>query len=307
MVETRYDVAFSFAGEQRSYVQTTYETLKRYGVPVFYDGGEVVALWGKDLYQYLSDIYSNQAKYCVIFLSRDYARKLWTKHELKSAQARAFQDSREYILPARFDDTEIPGLLPTIGYIDLNQYTPAQFADLIVEKVGRPNSSVVSGPVEVDRQLEVSLADAVIWAEEYLHPQPLDLSDSIAEAVRRSFRDAGLTPERRHLLPYIRNSRVAYRVVGYFAYQIQPPAGMVLDLVAALNAERVEANEHKETRPLWQLLVCFTYLVRHSANPLDKDLIRKALEEFLKFMEGDGSIDPGGECKGRIRMLLGYR
>jgi hypothetical protein len=74
---------------------------------------------GKNLYEYLSDVYTKQARYCVVFLSRQYAGKLWTKQELKSMQARAFQESREYILPARFDNREIPGLLQTIAYMTL--------------------------------------------------------------------------------------------------------------------------------------------------------------------------------------------
>ena len=262
MSSQTYDIAFSFAGEQRTYVQETYESLKRQDISVFYDAAQVSSLWGKNLYEYLSDIYTNQARYCVVFLSREYARKLWTKHELKSMQARAFQESREYILPARFDDTEIPGLLPTIAYINLTDYTPEQFADLIVDKV-REGDSATAKSTYINPQLEARLADAVIWAEDYLRPQPLDLSDSIAEAVRSSFRDSELKPERQHLFPYIRNSRTAYRVVGYFAFQIEPPKGMVLDLIAALNAERTEASERKETRPLWQLLVCFTYLMQY--------------------------------------------
>ena len=60
----------------------------------------------------------------VIFLSRAYADKLWTRHELKAAQARAFADAAEYILPARFDDTEIPGLLGIVAYVDLRSKTP---------------------------------------------------------------------------------------------------------------------------------------------------------------------------------------
>jgi hypothetical protein len=39
-------------------------------------------------------------------------------------------------LPARFDDTEIPGILPTIGYVDLNEFTPEKFAELIKMKIG---------------------------------------------------------------------------------------------------------------------------------------------------------------------------
>jgi hypothetical protein len=306
MSSQKYDIAFSFAGEQRTYVQATYESLKRQGISVFYDAAQVSSLWGKNLYEYLSDIYTNQALYCVVFLSREYSRKLWTKHEFKSMQARAFQESREYILPARFDDTEIPGLLPTIAYINLKDYTPEQFAELIADKV-REGDSATAKSTYINPQLEAKLADAVIWAEDYLRPQPLDLSDSIAEAVRSSFRDSGLKPERQHLLPYIRNSRPAYRVVGYFAFQIEPIEGMVLDLIAALDFERTEARERKESRPLWQLLVCFTYLMQYHTRPSDRDLIKTALADYLMFMESDPTIDPGGQCKERIRLLVGDR
>src|SRR5262245_25525871 len=102
MTAQEFDVAFSFADEQRSYVDGVYRILSSRGIRVFYDGGQVASLWGKDLYQYLTDVYSQRAKYCVVFLSQDYARKLWTQHELKAAQARAFKESEEYLLPARF-------------------------------------------------------------------------------------------------------------------------------------------------------------------------------------------------------------
>ena len=74
--------------------------------------------------------------YTVIFVSAAYRDKLWTNHERRSAQARAFSESSEYILPALFDKTvEIPGLLKTTGHIDLTKRTPEQLADLIVEKL----------------------------------------------------------------------------------------------------------------------------------------------------------------------------
>jgi hypothetical protein len=300
-----YDVAFSYAGEQREYVHATYECLKQLGVSVFYDASQVASLWGKNLYEYLSDIYSKQARYCVVFLSRQYAEKLWTKHELKSMQARAFQESREYILPARFDETEIPGLLPTIAYIDLTKYTPSKFATLIAEKVKGAGPIAQMPPTNLDPRLEANLADAVIWAEEFLKPQPLDLSDLIAETVRTSFRNSNVDPERKHLLPYIRSPKAAYRVVGYFAFQINPPEEMVLDLVSALSTERIEASERKETRPLWQLLVCFTHLLQHQTPPTERELIKKALKNYLDFMNTDSAIDPGGECKERIKLLIG--
>lgn len=131
-----YDVALSFAGEDRSYVSQVAHILNSLGVRVFYDEFEEVKLWGKDLYTYLDDIYQNKARYCVIFISVNYANKLWTNHERQSAQARAFQQARqEYILPARFDDTVIPGIRPTVGYIELRNKTPEQFAYIIAQKV----------------------------------------------------------------------------------------------------------------------------------------------------------------------------
>lgn len=79
------------------------------------------------------DVYQNQAQYTVMFISEAYRQKLWTNHERQSAQARAFQEAQEYILPARFDDTEIPGVLLTIGYIDLKERSPEQLASLITK------------------------------------------------------------------------------------------------------------------------------------------------------------------------------
>ena len=40
------------------------------------------------------------------------------------------------MLPARFDDTELPGLGLTIGYIDLAEFAPATLVDLLAEKLG---------------------------------------------------------------------------------------------------------------------------------------------------------------------------
>jgi hypothetical protein len=142
-----YDVALSFAGEDRIYVEAVATELRSRGIKVFYDKFEEAALWGKDLYQHLSKVYGKEATFCVIFASRHYAEKLWAKHELRSAQDRAFRENQEYILPARFDDTELPGVLSTVGYIDLSSRTPVDLADLICSKLVAAGASVPSkGP-----------------------------------------------------------------------------------------------------------------------------------------------------------------
>lgn len=132
-----YDVCLSFAGEDRPYVSQVAEGLKAAGVRVFYDRDMEAELWGQDLYAYLDDLYRNRARYCVMFISRHYAKKVWTNHERQSAQARAFKENTAYILPARFDATEIPGDRPTTGYLDIRRRTPAAVATKVLEKLGR--------------------------------------------------------------------------------------------------------------------------------------------------------------------------
>ncbi|SRR6266545_613615 len=139
-----YDVCLSFAGEDRPYVEQVASCLAAAGVKVFYDSFEEIELWGKNLYQYLSDIYSKKARFCVVFASEAYSKKLWARHELAAAQARAFRETGEFILPARFDDADIPGLLETIGYLDLRKLTPKEFADSIVRKLGTSLGRVIT-------------------------------------------------------------------------------------------------------------------------------------------------------------------
>jgi len=129
-----YDVALSFAGEDRWYVEQVANLLREEGIKVFYDKYEQVDLWGKDLYVHLDEVYQKHAKYCVMFISQNYAKKLWTNHERQSAQARAFQERREYILPVRLDDTEIPGIRPTVGYVDGRKNRPEEIAQMILIK-----------------------------------------------------------------------------------------------------------------------------------------------------------------------------
>ena len=71
-----------------------------------------------------------------MFVSLEYAERMWTTHERRSAQARAVREKgREYILPVRVDDTDLDGLPPTVGYISLKEYTVAQIAELLVKKL----------------------------------------------------------------------------------------------------------------------------------------------------------------------------
>jgi hypothetical protein len=133
--EFEYDVALSFAGEDREIAFKFAELLKLKGVKVFYDEYEAADMWGKDLIDHLVNIYSRKARYCVMFISRYYPLKNWTKVERKAAQERAFRDANEYILPLRLDDTQVPGITETTGYRDLRQHRIEDIVELLEQKL----------------------------------------------------------------------------------------------------------------------------------------------------------------------------
>ncbi|GBQ04222.1 hypothetical protein SSP531S_57140 [Streptomyces spongiicola] len=141
-----FDVALSFAGEDRHYVQGIAELLKQRGVRIFYDEYVAAHLWGQDLYTTLDEVYRKRARFAIIFVSRHYVSKPWTQHERMSAQSRAMTNVDPYLLPVRIDDSELPGLRPTIGYIDARTTSQEQLVDLIKQKLSSVPGEVTTEP-----------------------------------------------------------------------------------------------------------------------------------------------------------------
>ncbi len=133
-----YDVVFSFAGENRAYVEEAADYLRAKGVKIFYDLYEEASLWGKNLAEHFDVVYRRSGRYCVVFISAAYKKKMWTRHERRSALSRAVTERAEYILPARFDDTDISGIPPAVGHISLAEKSPTEFAKVVLKKLGRP-------------------------------------------------------------------------------------------------------------------------------------------------------------------------
>ena len=130
-----HDVAISYASEQIEYAQKVAEILRVKGIRVFFDKFFETKMWGKELADYLLKVYYKESRYCMIFISKDYVSKAWPTYELKCAIARSIESMGEYILPVRFDDSEVPGLIPTIKYLKANERTPQQIADMFMEKL----------------------------------------------------------------------------------------------------------------------------------------------------------------------------
>jgi hypothetical protein len=179
-----YDVCLSFAGENRAYVRQVADRLREKGIRVFFDEYAQADMWGKDLYAHLDDVYQHAARYCVLFVSKHYANRVWPNHERESAQARAIRQHSEYILPARFDKTRIPGLRPTVGYIDLAKLAPPDVARLISTKLGdRPRENYF--PPVPDRLFARTKAKSA-RARSSLEARARDFFDSLTRMTTRS-------------------------------------------------------------------------------------------------------------------------
>jgi hypothetical protein len=140
-----WDVALSFAGAQREYVGRVAAALKARGVRCFYDADEQVQLWGTYLAVELPRIYAEESAVVVVFVSAEYAEGDWTRLERRAAFSRAVAEAGVYVLPARFDDSQLPGLLPDVVSVDLRRYTLEEFADLVAVKLAGLAASQQAG------------------------------------------------------------------------------------------------------------------------------------------------------------------
>ena len=145
------DVALSFAGEDRWYVDPVAAALEAAGVDLFYDASETTELWGEDLAVRLDAVYRQQARFVVPFVSVHYAQKVWPQHEWRSALARAVTQREPFILPVRLDDTDLPGLRPTVLYLDGRRFGPKEVAGHVLAKLQRGESATGGAARELGR------------------------------------------------------------------------------------------------------------------------------------------------------------
>jgi hypothetical protein len=130
-----YDVALSFADEDRAVAEQFATFLRTKDIRVLYDEYQAAELGGNDFVTHVAEIYRTKSWYCVMFISQYYPLKKWTEAERTSAQEHALRDADEYILPFRLDDTEVPGITETTGYRDLRQHSMESIVNLLEQKL----------------------------------------------------------------------------------------------------------------------------------------------------------------------------
>jgi GTPase SAR1 family protein len=130
----KFDVALSFASEQRDYVRKVAEVLEREGIKVFYDEFKVVDLWGLHMAEKFKNVYYAESLWCMMFISKEYVNKAWPNQEREFAIDREVEQMGGYILPVRFDDTEVPGLSKSVSYLRAKDYAEEELANIFIQK-----------------------------------------------------------------------------------------------------------------------------------------------------------------------------
>ncbi|MFD1044518.1 TIR domain-containing protein [Kibdelosporangium lantanae] len=109
--------------------------LQQFGASVFFDSFETESLWGANLVDRFTHVYREGAHLCIMIISCDYINRAWPTLERQSAQSRALESEKEYILPIRVDAVEVPGLLRTVGCLDAEQYDLDSIATMAMAKL----------------------------------------------------------------------------------------------------------------------------------------------------------------------------
>ena len=139
-----YDVAISFAEEDKAIAEELANRLIDKNMNVLHDEYKSPGLWGKNIVDHLVNLYARKARYCVLLISGHYPLKAWTEVERTSAQEHALRDADEYILPVLLDDREVPGIREAKGYRDLRQHSMESIVDFLEGKLKERKSR--SGP-----------------------------------------------------------------------------------------------------------------------------------------------------------------
>jgi hypothetical protein len=130
-----HEVAISYAGEDREIAEQIAQSLRKKGIPVFYDKFYKVDLWGKSLSSWFGKKYGKSSRFVLVLISRHYPIKDWANFEFSIARAEEKKRKDDFILPVRLDNTKISGLPSDKAYLDFKKEGLNGVINCLVQKV----------------------------------------------------------------------------------------------------------------------------------------------------------------------------
>ena len=165
----RFQVALSFAGEHRDFIEGVAENLSRIlgQDRVFYDRYYEAELARPNLDTYLLKIYREDSSLIAIFLSSNYAQSNWCGLEWRAMRDIVSNKENIEIILFTFDEIKPEGMLSIDGCVRVSTRTPEEIASLILQRIdGKIASPLRSSQAkltmtldEVEVVLDIDLED----------------------------------------------------------------------------------------------------------------------------------------------------
>ncbi|MFY0602168.1 MAG: toll/interleukin-1 receptor domain-containing protein [Cyclobacteriaceae bacterium] len=154
----KYDVAISFAEEQRDIAVSICLALEGLGLLVYYYPYHIEESLGKGLKLNLEHLYSTQSHIVIAILSGEYRAKTYTQIEFKSILNRTDKGS---LIPVRFSTSEIP---QEVGHLAYFQWAndPKPLAQAVKERLEKRSSVLLEGdPLVISKMSKSWIAKSI--------------------------------------------------------------------------------------------------------------------------------------------------
>ena len=153
--EKSYDIAVSFAGEDRPYVAAVVDAAKARGLAVFYDADKGNEWWGRSVIREQRRVYGSQTRFFVPFISTAYLAKPFPMDEFEAAMMTAVKQGDDYVLPIFIGNVEVPPdlLHPQTRYLRAEDHTPDQMADQLAQKYAAPREAITADVIAMLQDL----------------------------------------------------------------------------------------------------------------------------------------------------------
>lgn len=134
MTNYAYDVAISFAEEDVKVAEQIAKALEAKKLKPYFYKDERAENWGENLFNVIMKRYSEQARFALILISKNYIQKWWTNIERQIIQMHPQRDGHPYLLPLYLDDTQLEGLTKNT-LREKWKNNPEEIAQLLQEKI----------------------------------------------------------------------------------------------------------------------------------------------------------------------------
>lgn len=138
----KYDIAFSYASEQKDIIEKYSNKFRSLGLDIFIDTEHPDLFVFKHVPDTLKQIYDDDEIVMLVFLSKDYAKKDFTKYEGHIAFDRLLKEKRLAII--KLDDSSLSWLPSSFFYFDVKKYTFDEICQSIYKAITKYSLPTIS-------------------------------------------------------------------------------------------------------------------------------------------------------------------